>query len=399
MVRGRRNDGTVPTGPRPWAVGVFVAAVVVLMDHGHRAAADDAAVEIGDAATPAATAAADDGAADTGGGTAPAASAPAPPAKEPAADGTVSVVVAPPAAPAPPAAAPPVEPPPTNAATDLLTKSLEPLDARQPAAGGPPSAQRLDSLYARPLPLLEALQRSGDPSRRLWITQAYWKASAGFARVRWATESIERLELIAPGSDPHDRAALDVAAASAAADLADARAELVAAQQELVDLVRLPIGEPLPWPVDRPLAGPYQTHFDAIFANRPATGRIRAIDRMLPSKYAALESRASAVIAAERALAMTESDHAKGKRPIESVVAAHAALLDQQREFLGVMKAYNLDIAEYVMAVADLSVADDRFVSMLIGTPIQWRPAVAPPGQPVAPQQAAPGQAADGILP
>jgi len=37
------------------------------------------------------------------------------------------------------------------------------------------------------------------------------------------------------------------------------------------------------------------------------------------------------------------------------------------------------------MAVADLSVPDDRFVSMLIGTPIQWRPQPA-----TAPQQAAP---------
>jgi hypothetical protein len=49
------------------------------------------------------------------------------------------------------------------------------------------------------------------------------------------------------------------------------------------------------------------------------------------------------------------------------------------------MRAYNLDIAEYAMAVADLSVPDDRFVSMLIGTPIQWRPQPPP-----APQQATP---------
>ena len=47
------------------------------------------------------------------------------------------------------------------------------------------------------------------------------------------------------------------------------------------------------------------------------------------------------------------------------------------------MRAYNMDIAEYAMAVADLSVPDDRFVSMLIGTPIQWR------AQPAAPQQGA----------
>ena len=163
-----------------------------------------------------------------------------------------------------------------------------------------------------------------------------------------------------------------------------ARAELVAVQQELADLIRLPPGEPLPWTVDRPLASAYQTHFETIFSTRPATGRIRAIVRMLPSKHEALEARAAAVVAAQRAMQMAEADHAKGQRPIEAVAAAHAALTGQQREFVKVMKAYNLDIAEYAMAVADLSVPDDRFVSMLIGTPIQWRPQPAPP-QPPAP--------------
>jgi hypothetical protein len=423
MVRGGRNAKPMLPGPGSWVAGIFIVAVVMTTASHGPVVADDAAAAV--SAEDDATREPGGGTDETGGGVPAAQPAPPAAAQEPAADGTVSVVVDPPTVPTqpvvpppatpPPSAAaitpartaagppavPPVEPPPTNAATELLSKALEPLDARRPSATDKQPDPRRDSLYVRPLSLLEALQRSGDPARRLWITQAYWKASAGFAHIRWATESIERLELIAPGGDPHDRAALDVAAASAAADLADARAELVAAQQELVDLIRLPVGEPLPWPVDRPLAGPYQTHFDAIFAARPATGRIRAIDRMLPSKYAALESRASAVIAAERALGMTEADHAKGKRPIESVVAAHAALLTQQREFLAVMKAYNLDIAEYVMAVADLSVPDDRFVSMLIGTPIQWRPAVAPPGLPAVPPQTRPatGQTGDGILP
>ena len=348
----------------------------------------------------------------------------------PAADGTVSVVVDPPAVPpvtprinAGPPQAPDARPnapvdgavaaAAASVATLLLSRSLEPLETRQASVQLTPSSQSAlptntslkNPLYARPLPLLEALVRSGDRARRLWITQAYWKVSAGFILVRWATESIDRLELIAPGGDPHDRASLDVAVAGAKADLADARAELIAAQQELVDLIRLPISEPLPWPVDCPLAGPYQTHFDAIFAARPATGRIRAIDRMLPSKYEALESRAVAVVDADKAMQMTESDHAKGQRPIESVIAAHGALVLQQREFVKVIRAYNLDIAEYVMAVADLSVPDDRFVSMLIATPIQWQAAAtALPGQPVAPllgpgQLSPNGKAADGILP
>ena len=287
---------------------------------------------------------------------------------------------------APPAAADPA----ASDSAKLLGELLEPLASRS----GAPQPSPVDAnLYARPLPLLEAIERSGDKSRRLWISQAYWKVSAAYAQARCCTEAIERLDLIAPGGDPHDRATLDVATAAARADLADARAQLGVAQQELVDLARLPLTEPLPWPVDRPLAGPYQTHFDAIFATRPTTGRVRAIARMLPSRHEALESRASAVRAAAKAMGMAEADHAKGNRPIEAVVAAHAAIVGQQREFLQATKAYNLDIAEYAMAVADASVPDDRFVSMLIGTPIQWRQQqqqqpvqpVAPPASPTAP--------------
>lgn len=308
----------------------------------------------------------------------------------PAADGTTSVVVpskpadpagdSPPlvAPPAPPAEAPPASPP-ASAAAGLLASMLEPLASGQASLGDA-------AIYARPLPLLETLERSGDRARRLWIVQAYWKVSTAFAAVRAAAEAIERLELIAPGSDPHDQATLDVATAAARADLAEARAQLGVAQQELVDLARLPLGEPPPWPVDRPLATPYETHFDAIFATRVATGRVRAIARTLPARHEAIESRAAAVTAAAQAMAMAEADHAKARRPIEAVVAAHDALVDQQREFLQATRAYNLDIAEYAMAVADLSMPDDRFVSMLIGTPIQWRPSAS--GQaPSAPAQ------------
>jgi hypothetical protein len=311
--------------------------------------------------------------------------------QEPAADGTQSIVVpaTPPATPGqaavpvPPTEPPPAETPNAGLATDLLAQALEPLTGR------PRVNQGDAALYARPLPLLEALDRSGDRARRLWVTQAYWKVATSFAAVRWATEAIERLELVAPGGDPHDRATLDVATAAARADLADARSQLGAAQQELVDLGRLPVTDPLPWPVDRPLAIPYQTHFEAIFANRPATGRVRAIARTLPARHEALEARAAAVRAAEKAATMAEADHAQGKRPIEAVIAAHAALVGQQREFLQATKAYNLEIAEYAMAAADLSIPDDRFAAMLIGAPIQWRqPAAGTAPQPPSPQAA-----------
>ena len=365
---------------------------------------------------------------------------PPPPASPPAADGTTSVVVPPPvealpsaAPPSPPVTEPvsqPTEPPPPPASA--ITSPPPASDPAFPPSGDPPPAPptnvppppppsdtaavlqsllepfkgRLASvsgsldpqLYARPLPLLEPLVRSGDRSRRLWIAQAYWKVSAGYAQVRISAEALERLELIAPGGDPYDRATLDVAVAGARADLADARTRLGAAQQELADLARLPIGEPLPWPIDRPLTDPYQTHFEAIFANRIATGRVRTIVRSLPARHESVASRALAASAATKAVEMAEADHARGKRPIESVINAHAALVAQQSAFVEAVRVYNIEIAEYAMSVADLTVPDEQFVSMLIAAPTPWQtqpiaPAsatVAPPGPPVNARQATP---------
>jgi hypothetical protein len=221
--------------------------------------------------------------------------------------------------------------------------------------------------------LLEALERSGDRTRRLWITQAYWKLAAAAAGARFAAEAEERLALVAPGESPDDLVLLDLATATARGESASSGVELVAAQQEIIDLVRLPVTDPPPWPVDRPLTAAYQTHFETIFAGRPATGRVRAIHRQLPLEYAALVARAEAVRAAESRFATMEALHAKGKKPIGAVLTAHDAVVEQGEAFVRAVRAYNLDIAEYVMAVADLSVPDERFATMLIGQPSPWR--------------------------
>jgi hypothetical protein len=329
------------------------------------------------------------------------------PPAAPAADGTVSVVITPPdeaVSVSPPTTPRTIQPPSTasaataagsatpttTAAETLLEQVLQPLERQ--ATGNAPASHSLEGLYTRPLPLLEALQRSGDRSRRLWITQAYWNVSADYGRLQFAAQALEQLQLIAPGRDPHDRSLLDVAIAAAQAEQAETRAKLIASQQQLVDLIRLPVNEPLPWPVDRPLVGSYETHFAAIFATRPATGRIRAINAMLPQTHEAVEARATAVLTAEKAIVRAEADHARGTRPIESVLAAHEMLRHQRQKFLDALSTYNLDIAEYAMAVADVTVPDGQYISMLIGSPVPWTPqppaAVVPASnlQPLEPQ-------------
>lgn len=298
-----------------------------------------------------------------------------PPAGSITPDGTVSVL-----APAPPTASPPTSPPgtadaalpaepPHNAAAVLVARALAPPYAAIPGEEG---------IAPRPVPLLEALERSGDRSRRLWITQAYWKLAAAGMRHRYAVEAEERLSLLAPGGSAEDLVHQELSLESARARSASAGAELVTAQQELADLVRLPVTDVPAMAADHPLTAAYQTHFETIFATRPATGRVRAIHRQLPLEHRAIVARAQATFAAVDRFTAMETLNAQGKKPIGAVITANEGIVTHQEAFCDAVLDYNLAIAEYVMAVADLSVPDERFATMLIGQPLPWRPSTAP---------------------
>lgn len=312
-----------------------------------------------------------------------------------ASDGTVSVLapsppppplsVAPPAVSAPNASAPPALSPP-NAAAVLVARGLAPPYAPIPGE---------EALAPRPVPLLEALERSGDRSRRLWITQAYWKLAAASLRHRFAVEAEERLSLVAPGGSAEDLVHLELSLETARGRSAGAGAELVAAQQELADLVRLPVTDAPAMAADHPLSLAYQTHFETIFASRPATGRVRAIHRQLPLQHRAVVARAQATYAAVERFNSMETLNAQGKKPLGAVITANEGIVTQQEAFVDAVLDYNLAIAEYVMAVADLSVPDERFAAMLIGQPLPWRPS-SPQGDRVIPVS---GQLPRGIVP
>lgn len=292
----------------------------------------------------------------------------------PSSDGTVSVLapspppptlpVAPPAAtPSGPGARAPFNPPP-NAAAVLVARGLAPPYATIPGE---------EAVPPRPVPLLEALERSGDRSRRLWITQSYWKLAAAALRHRFATEAEERLALVAPGANAEDLVHLEMSLEAARGRSASAGADLVAAQQELADLVRLPVTDAPAMAADHPLTAAYQTHFETIFVARPATGRVRAIHRRLPLDHRAIVARAHATFAAVERFTSIETLNAQGKKALGAVLTANEGIVTHQEAFVDALLAYNLAIAEYVMAVADLSVPDERFAAMLIGQPLPWR--------------------------
>jgi hypothetical protein len=204
-----------------------------------------------------------------------------------------------------------------------------------------------------------------DRSRQIWVVRDYWKLSAAQADFNWAADELARLDQI-NAAKGLESPILTAAQAAAQARLREAQVGAIAAQQELADLVAITDKNQLPLAADPPLVGPYRTYFEALFATRVAPPRTRAIDRGLPLRLEAIQSRTEAVRAASTAVHYAEDSRAKGQTDLQTLLNCHADLARQRRAFLATVRDYNLDIGEYALAVADPGITTERLVAMMI---------------------------------
>ncbi len=119
-------------------------------------------------------------------------------------------------------------------------------------------------------------------------------------------------------------------------------------------------------PTDLPLVGPYRTYFDVIFANRPTNGRLAGINGSLPVWQQSINIRTAAIQSALSAIHYAEEAHAKGEADLRTVLFCHEELYNQRRRFLDAVLQYNLDIAEYAVAIAPAGTTHEKLASMLI---------------------------------
>jgi hypothetical protein len=152
--------------------------------------------------------------------------------------------------------------------------------------------------------------------------------------------------------------------------LHQAELEATRAQYELARLLRLPAGASLPLPADRPHVGAYRTNFQALFAGRTPPEPAALMERILPIRRQAIDEQAAAVQAAEDVLAAATDPQQNGQGDVAYVTACSQELLRQQRAFIRTVCDYNVNIAEYGLAVTGPAVSPQGLVAILIG-PVQ----------------------------
>lgn len=247
----------------------------------------------------------------------------------------------------------------------------------------------------RELSLYEALSLVGDPRRQLEVVHAYWRLAGAVAEYRVGHDQVDALAALRVR--PEDEAMLRTARAAASASRDEAEVALIEAQHELAEQAMLPTTLPLPLPADRPHVGPYRTYFAEIFAGRPAPVLGQRIDRTLPIRRRAIDSRAEAVRAAEAACSSAEEAYRAGRADLEAILSSMTQLTQQRRWLIGSVCEYNDEIADYVIFVVARPADVAALVTMMIkpsrpiavstmpiampgqGGAVRNRPTLAPP--------------------
>ena len=285
---------------------------------------------------------------------------------------------------------PAVKPPPSDSST--TPPSTDPWSQRQPAVLQPPPGKQATAgaevpsssavpstsqlvadcfhlppkelLSGRPATLLEAVSRASDRQQQLQIVRAYWQTARATANLCLCAAHQALLEQLRVG--PSDAVLLESARASAAAMTSQARVAAIAAQYELASLMRSPANAPLPVAADAPHAGDYRTHFAEIFATRAAPEKAKRTNATIPLRRQAMQHQAAAMLAADRLLAALLDPRTIPQPGLADLLDGLNESLRQRQALAEAVVLYNLDIAEYALAVAGPEVTPQVLVTMLI---------------------------------
>lgn len=314
---------------------------------------------------------------------------------------------APPFVPVAEPSAPPPVPPPGTAAPTASPTTEPPAVSKTPAQLAPvePKSARTapveilsmalavpegEKPRGRPMQLVEVLRMLPDRAAQLRATESYWRLAEATGDYNFAWDEYQQFERLKPAQQPDreptaEQRILSTRLQAAKARLQDADVALVAAQYDLAGLIRLPAGQTLPLTADMPHVGPYRTELDHLYQGRAIPARAVLVDRTLPIRRSAIESRAAAVNAAADALVAAEEAHFEGRADLALVLSLVDELSRQRRAFLADVRMYNLDIAEYAMSAPTPPLDPQGLASMLIKLPAGSVPAGMLPGGALAP--------------
>ena len=227
------------------------------------------------------------------------------------------------------------------------------------------------------LALVDVVAAIPDRTRRAAAIRTYWEAATLVADWQFASQEYELMQQVSAANNPAQNAVLSAAKAASQARLIEAQMAANSAQFALGELVpgmRSETGAPLP--IDTPLSGKYNTHFETLFSARVPPPGLRRIHETLPLRQDLVEARAAAVFAASDSVDQQIQAYQSGRASLTELLREFENLRTQRGAFLGALRDYNLEIAEYALGTSQPNDPPDKVVGMMIKsarlmTPVQ----------------------------
>jgi hypothetical protein len=215
------------------------------------------------------------------------------------------------------------------------------------------------------LSLRVALATTTDRTRQMAIIKVYWEASSLLADLQFAREELQLVDDLPAPRASTEQAALAAAQTAAQARFVEAEMASLTARYALGDAASQASDAP-PLPSDVPFVGKYRTEYETIFTGRAVPVGVKRIHATLPMRRELVDARAAAVVAGVNSLDEQIAAYRNGQVSLMQVLAAMASLRLQRGAFLGSVRDYNFDIAEYALAAAQPTDPPERIVAMLI---------------------------------
>jgi hypothetical protein len=248
----------------------------------------------------------------------------------------------------------------TGQTTPAQDSALAAKLVRELEASAQPWLAQHDPVRLRDMLINSPVHTHRDMVRQYWST---WQACAAYL---FAIDELRWMEQLSAPRDESDRAVLDAAHSMIADAVAEKQMLMRAEQRALAAYLINRSGDRLPWPMDLPMTGEYQTRYAEYAARGIRSERLQAISESLPACQDLIVTRAAtvhrcrdAILRATRSYSQTGSANATLLQALYLSRENHAA-------FLSTVMRYNRDIAEYALTVQPVRQTADQVVAMLI---------------------------------
>ena len=227
--------------------------------------------------------------------------------------------------------------------------------------------------FGSPVRLEECLSAVPENERR-GVVGSYWRTRESIAQHQALAHELEQIETLTPAvlrlrqaaGGPEAMLRLRLCRFSLRAQQVEARIALSINQFQLTQLVHRPLDGPWLLPTTTPHGGGYQLKSDAQPAALADSFTFRRGVVVVPSTHATLVELARTVVLADAARAATAARFDQGTVGLDKLVSAIEMETDQTRQFLGLLTQYNLEIADYALAVMPSSTPVTTVVGALV---------------------------------